>query len=88
VPEEFHHLVRFMDSANDTPLETLEKMRLGAGYVLANSTLGWWGAYLSYNSNAQVISPNPWFKKLVEPNNLIPHNWIRRNADWEEVSEN
>ena len=86
IPIEFHKIVHFMDSPNDSPLETLEKMRLGAGYVLANSTLSWWAAYLAYNSSAPVFAPSPWFKELVEPKNLFPSNWVRRDARWEHSS--
>ncbi len=57
--------------------ETLEVMRLGADYVLANSTFSWWAAFLSYNKGAKIVAPAPWFKGLSEPTDLVPPNWIR-----------
>ena len=83
IPSEYRTLVRFMDEPTDSPIDTLEKMRLGTGYVLANSSLGWWGAYLTYNPEARVLVPSPWFRTQVEPNELIPAIWEKRSADWE-----
>ena len=56
--------------------ELLERMREGKGYVLANSTLSWWAAQLSYTPNPIVLYPSPWFaaRSLVTPP-LRPH-WI------------
>lgn len=82
IPNEMRDLVRFMDDQLDSPLQTLEKMRLGTGYILANSSLSWWAAYLTYNSGANVVVPKPWFKQQVEPTQLIPSTWQIENADW------
>lgn len=57
--------------------ETLELMRLGSGYVLSNSTFGWWGAFLSRQQSAPVICPTPWFQGMIEPKELIPSHWHR-----------
>jgi glycosyltransferase involved in cell wall biosynthesis len=54
---------------------TLQVMRLGHGYIIGNSTYGWWGAYLSFDSNSHVIAPTPWFKNLDSPIDLIPPDW-------------
>ena len=86
IPTELQEMVRPMDAPADSPIETLEKMRLGTGYVLANSSLGWWGAYLTYNSNARVLVPNPWFRTQAEPIRLIPAHWEKRDAEWERSS--
>ncbi len=80
IANEFHKLVRFMDHPNDTPIESLEKMGLGKGYVLANSTLGWWDAFLTYNPTSRMFVPKPWFKVQDEPRNLIPSQWQCRIA--------
>lgn len=83
IPNEFRGLVRFMDYPKDTPIQTLEKMRLGKGYVLANSSLGWWAAFLTYNPASRIFVPKPWFKVQDEPKNLIPSHWHRQTASWE-----
>jgi hypothetical protein len=63
-----------------TSAETLEIMREGAAYVLANSTFSWWAASLRRNRAAQVIAPEPWFKNMDEPKLLIPPDWVRLEA--------
>jgi len=57
--------------------ETLELMRHGKGFVLSNSSFGWWAAQLSHHDSPVVICPSPWFAKKNEPNALIPEEWIR-----------
>lgn len=69
--------VRVIDSKNLSSAETLEIMTFGKGYLIANSTFGWWGAYLSKTANAEVVAPSPWFRNLPEPRYLIPEKWNR-----------
>jgi hypothetical protein len=59
---------------------TLQIMRYGAGYILSNSTFGWWAANLSHSANPVVIVPDRWFYGLPEPESLIPNNWVRVSA--------
>ena len=60
--------------------DTLELMRHMNGYVIANSTFSWWGARLGYSSDVQIVSPNPWFKNLKNPNHLLPVKWLEAEA--------
>jgi glycosyltransferase involved in cell wall biosynthesis len=77
------NLMRYLWTAQQEDVsdaETLELMRHGSGYVISNSSFSWWAARLSYDSNARVICPNPWFENKEEPHLLIPIHWERRDA--------
>jgi|694.fasta_scaffold115671_2 hypothetical protein len=69
--------VRLIDQIDDSASVTFEVMRLGFGYVIANSTFSWWAAYLSRNQGVEIIAPKPWFKGTSEPLDLIPKEWER-----------
>ena len=79
LPQKYVSQCRWIDDSGDSAVETLEKMRLGNGYIIGNSSFSWWGAFLSYNLNTEVIAPNPWFTGIKDPVDLIPPNWIRIN---------
>jgi hypothetical protein len=66
---------RWIHSKSDSSAQTLEIMRHGKGYVIANSTFSWWAATLSHTVNPAVIAPEPWFRFLDSPKDLIPPNW-------------
>ena len=68
-------------------IELLAKMRSGRLFLISNSTLSWWAAYLSTNPKKQVVAPTPWFRTLSEPVNLIPKGWIRFPAIWSQGNE-
>lgn len=69
------------------PSEILEIMRHGRGYIISNSTFGWWAAMLRYNKLAPVIAPYPWFKKLEHPIGLIPNNWLTSASNFEKETQ-
>jgi hypothetical protein len=69
--------VRFIAEVDNSPTATLEAMRLGYSFIIANSTFSWWSAMLSRNPSAKVIAPEPWFSSMKDPKDLIPPNWLR-----------
>jgi hypothetical protein len=75
LPIKYHSLVENISSQISLTSDTLEVMRLGRGYVIANSSFSWWGAYLSRNSEAPVIYPDPWFSGMPTPRSLTPTTW-------------
>ena len=82
LPKELPIKVRLIQEVDESAAATLQVMRFGHGYVIANSTFSWWGAFLSLNSDAKVIAPSPWFRNLPEPAQLIPPHWTRCDAGW------
>jgi hypothetical protein len=90
---EFLHLdhiksVRFISDFQDSASKSFELMRYGHGYVLSNSTFGWWAASLSYVQNPRVVVPNPWFSNMQTPCELIPSNWEQLNAVTQRLAQN
>jgi hypothetical protein len=75
IPSDYRSIVRVIDEVDGSAAKTLEVMRMGYGYVIANSTYSWWGAFLSYTKTPLVIAPSPWFKGEPSPNELIPPYW-------------
>lgn len=84
IPIEYRDQIKVFGEVENCVVKTLEVMRLGHGYVIANSTFSWWGARLSHTNSPLVIAPKPWFKRQEEPNELIPPEWVRING-WPSV---
>jgi len=73
-PSTFH--VSIIGEIGLNPAETLELMRYGSAYVIANSTFSWWAAFLSYQSGCTTIMPSPWFRNMPSPIGIKPQDWI------------
>ena len=74
IPPEFKSMVRIVES-DLSSAQTLEVMRLCSGYVIANSSFSWWGAFLSKKHSPIVVCPQKWFKISDDPNFITPPNW-------------
>jgi hypothetical protein len=77
IPNEYHDRVRWIDDVDNSSAASLDAMRLGSGYVIANSTFSWWGAVLTSNVGAPVVAPKKWFKNAEDPIDFIPESWTR-----------
>ena len=63
------------------PAESLVLMSLAKKLIIANSSFSWWAAR-SGSIKEVVIAPNPWFKSIRAPNELIPNSWISLDSDF------
>ena len=81
IPEKFRKIVWVVP--NLSAAQTLELMRHGSSYIIANSSFSWWGAMLSKCSNPTIVAPDKWFKNLDDPALLIPQSWIRSKSHFE-----
>ena len=86
IPIEHKEKVRIFDEPSISSAELLRIMSLGHGYIIANSTLSWWAAFLSQNTNGRIIGPDKWFNLLDDPLDLIPDSWMRFPAHSNEIN--
>ncbi len=82
IPEELLTHCSWIGEVDESAAATLQAMRYGKGYVLANSSFSWWGCFLSMESNPPVIAPKPWFKSPPVPSEVTPPNWNLLPADY------
>ena len=68
--------IQFDFSEGKTVEEDLALMASCKGIIMANSSLSWWGAFLS-NAN-KIIAPNVehWYTDKIE-RTVCPKSWIR-----------
>ncbi|MCP3973307.1 MAG: alpha-1,2-fucosyltransferase [bacterium] len=68
--------VEFVDiNSEAAPHEDLRLMSSCKGHIIANSTLSWWGAWLSERPEKCVIAPKYWFSGVAE-SARIPDQWV------------
>jgi hypothetical protein len=72
--------VRFIEEFGRSTSINFDAMRLGHGYVIANSSFSWWAARLSFSRPKIVVAPEPWFIGLTDFPGLIPPSWLRHNG--------
>lgn len=83
IPEELWGSCDWIHEVGISSASTLEAMRFGKGYVLANSSFSWWGCFLSHTLNPKVVAPDPWFKGLPRPTDITPPSWTLMPAEYE-----
>ncbi len=74
--------IRWFDRISESDSKTLQVMSFCSRFALSNSTFGWWAAMISAGQHKKVICPEPWFFAMQEPEDLIPKEWNRRDADF------
>ena len=47
-------------------------------FLIANSSLSWWAAWLSEDPKKMVVAPKKWFiSNQFDSSDLIPPDWVR-----------
>ncbi|OYW79331.1 MAG: hypothetical protein B7Z19_05470, partial [Polynucleobacter sp. 32-46-5] len=71
-------------ASDQTPLSLIDSrssLRLMAAcehFVIANSSLSWWGAWLGGCPQKRIVAPKDWFQSSAnDPKDLIPDHWVR-----------
>jgi hypothetical protein len=73
----------FVNEPSASPAEILQVMRLGSGYVIANSSYSWWAASLSRTVNPVVVSPEPWFASFDSPGEILQPTWVKMKSNFQ-----
>lgn len=48
-------------------------------FLIANSSLSWWGAWLGTSADKKIIAPKQWFlNSHLNTRDLLPETWLRR----------
>jgi hypothetical protein len=64
--------------SRDAVIQELELMTYCQHYLIANSSLSWWGAWLSKHENNSVICPKKWTNdECMNWDDLLPSHWQR-----------
>ncbi len=72
------NIIYLLDSSNY--IEDFYALVLCKSFIIANSSFGWWAAWLSTSPNKTVIAPRSWFAPPYDNENmtkdLIPNEWF------------
>jgi len=77
IPSSYLNEMEVIRTRELKPYEVLTCMLGGAGYVISNSSLAWWAAYLRNDPNSTVVGPAIWFNLVPFESNLFPSGWIK-----------
>lgn len=62
----------------EAPQEDLRLMAACRHFVIANSSLSWWAAWLGQHPGKRVVAPKQWFQTAnLDTSQLIPGAWMR-----------
>jgi hypothetical protein len=62
---------------NGDAVDDLLAMARCRHHVIANSSFGWWGAWLGARADSIVVAPVPWFSEAPLASDLLPSSWVR-----------
>lgn len=83
VPNRFNERIVVPEEVVRETSEIFDLMRLGTGFVIANSSFSWWAATLSKGEKPQIYAPAKWFAYRPSPEEIIPKAWHQIESDFE-----
>ena len=84
LPTIFSERAVWVPEIDSNPMATLSVMRLGTGYVIANSSFSWWAAWSRQILESPVYCPYPWFSGSETPKDLLPAHWIQVETNFKD----
>jgi len=75
---ELLHRVRLLQPPiQSRPIESMNLLRQASHLVIANSTFGWWAAWLGDHEGRMTVYPRPWLdSSWHNERDLIPEGWV------------
>jgi hypothetical protein len=73
--------LNILSPIQQTALEAFHSLLNARQIVIANSSFGWWAAYLNSGEERRVLAPSPWFR-TIEALTQNPSTWLRCPAVW------
>src|SRR5665213_1966567 len=72
------HPTVFVDHVPDTGHEDMNLLSQCQHQIIANSSFGWWAAWLNKYEQKVIIAPKNWFKAdNVNTADLLPETWVK-----------
>jgi hypothetical protein len=70
-------LVQITVNGPERGFRDIQLMSACKHHILANSSFGWWGAWMNASRDKIVIAPTPWFlNKALDTRDLLPPSWV------------
>jgi hypothetical protein len=61
---------------DEAPMNVLARLSQASGFVISNSSFGWWGAWIA-GPDRVVVAPRPWFtSRELQTQDLLPTHWL------------